>query len=248
MFLANINTTAFTDSIALIIIIVIPALMLLILARTALPVTLTVFQFSRLQWSNTEKILERAERRYEQGNRSLKNLLMLSAGNAYLGRGVPAERYAREAHEEAERTRIAQKHDLNSRVLAALLRLATFDAKVAQGRFVEAAQELQPHIGDNIQSIFTTVLVAWGYFLGEDYDQVRQMIGPASFSRMKTSTSARYRFMLAYMVQYLYGTDMRQEMKRNQVKAWEKEIRLNTMNPYGVRTREILQDAVRKMG
>jgi hypothetical protein len=202
----------------------------------------------RLIAGETDAVIAESGAKWAQGDHSLEKAIILSIAYSYQGDGVEGEKFACEALAALEKRGLSRKTDKVSRIFVELGAITFYDARVTQGRYIEAAHYLNQHLANAVRPNYLAVAVANAFFLGNDVDNARAaltMVQPPGGPRNQEKwIPPKYLFMLAYLRHKLLGADMRPELNqlREQYLEWQKEAARNEANPYGARLREVLDE------
>jgi tetratricopeptide (TPR) repeat protein len=212
----------------------------------------------RLKQGEAEAVIAETRAALKRQPDNIELLISLAAAYSYIGQGKDAEPYARQAFDAVYHRGLdgSPRHFDHYDDIAYL---SVYDAVLAQGRFLESAQWLEPYADLAVQKNNMWICTAFAYFLARQNSeayaalerrvQYRPNDGVSPFDE-EFWVSYRYRMMAAYIYQEVlprfhpgrlfYG---RMGTGDNQaaLAAWEEEARRNAHNPYGQRLAEILE-------
>ncbi len=207
---------------------------------------------ARVREGEAAAVIDELAARRAQGDQTPETAFTLAAAYNYLGHGQKSEPLALEAFAAVAGSGACEASDLAPRARCDLVYLTRYDTLLAQGRFIEAAGGLRERIRGAIQPNFMTALVAWAYFLGEAYEQTREVLDtiqqPGTRMNNKRLLSPRFELVVAYMRHALKLADTHAIIaeRRDNIEEWASTAARNAHNPYGERLAEIV-DAMRAL-
>lgn len=201
---------------------------------------------SRVSDGDADTVIAELTTRRAEGDDTPETAITLAATYNYIGRGQEAEPLAFEAFDAVTENGDCDAENLSPRIRCDVAYLTRYDALLAQGRFVEAAGGLRERIPNAIQPNFQTALVTWAYFLGEAYDQAKEMLGkvqePGARLNNERMLSPRFELIVAYLRHVLDGAATQAIIAehRDNIDEWAVTAERNATNPYGKRLAEIV--------
>lgn len=203
---------------------------------------------ARISAGEADAVITDLSARRAAGDRAPEVLMGLASAYSYQGRGPAAAAEARDALAALTSTDTCGQNHTAARLLCETAHLLLFDARLAEGRFEEAAEGLRVQLARLVRPTNARALAAWGYFLAGNDDAARDMLLSLPDTNGQTRAGAqidpRYRLIVAYMRAAVLHETTRGDLRahQDQLAGWQALAARNAQNPYGARLSDVLDD------